>query len=390
MPNPFRHLRRTALLAIPAVFLAAGCDDNLTPGDPSDDAPPGDESVAFEVVTVADGLEHPWGIAFLPDDEILVTERPGRLRVIRSGELDPEPVGGVPEVHARSQGGLMDVELHPDFESNRLVYLSYSREVGGGQTTTAVVRGHFDGSNLTGVEDVFEADAAASPGRHYGSRINFDWDGYMYVSVGDRGQMNRAQDLSDHAGTTIRLHDDGRVPDDNPFVDDPDALPEIYTYGNRNAQGMAIHPGTGQVWQNEHGPQGGDELNLMEAGLNYGWPEITHGIDYDGSQITPDTARPGMEQPVVHWTPSIAVSGMDFYAGDQFPAWHGDVFVGALRQQHIRRLEMDGDEVTNQQTLLSDLGVRFREIATGPDGYLYLLTDESPGQVLRLEPAGGD
>lgn len=388
MRHSIRPFRLLILLALATTLPAAGCNDGVSPGTPDDEEIPDDVAGTFEVVTVADGLERPWGIAFLPDGDILVTERPGRLRVIRDGELDPEPVSGVPEVHAQGQGGLLDVELHPGFESNQLVYLSYSRSVGGGQTTTAVVRGQFDGAQLTQVEEVFEAQAAARPGRHYGSRINFDWDGYMYVTVGDRGQMDRAQDRSDHAGTTIRLHDDGRVPDDNPFVDDDDTLPEIFTYGNRNAQGMAIHPETGQVWQNEHGPRGGDELNLIEAGLNYGWPEITHGIDYDGSEITPDTARPGMEQPVVHWTPSIAVSGMDFYTGDRFPEWNGDVFVGALAQQHIRRLVMDGDEVVSQEVLLDDTGVRFREIATGPDGYLYLLTDESPGQVLRLEPAG--
>jgi aldose sugar dehydrogenase len=377
-------LAGAGLLAL-GLLLLAGCETSpaLEAGDSVERS---DAEVDFEVVVVAEGLSHPWGIAFLPDGDALVTERPGRLRILRDGSLLPEPVGGLPEVQARGQGGLLDVELHPEFDSNRLVYLSYSKAVGGGQTTTAVVRGEFDGQNLQGVEEVFEARAAASPGRHYGSRLAFDPDGYLYITVGDRGEMHRAQDLSDHAGTTLRLHDDGRVPDDNPFVDHDDALPEIYTYGNRNAQGMSIHPVTGRVWQNEHGPRGGDELNLMEPGANYGWPEITHGIDYDGSTITQDTARAGMEQPVVHWTPSIAVSGMTVYTGDAFPAWEGDFFVGALRQQHIRRLVMDGDRVSRQETLLADLGVRFREVATGPDGYLYLLTDEGDGQVLRLEP----
>jgi len=243
MRHSIRPFRLLILLALATTLPAAGCNDGVSPGTPDDEEIPDDVAGTFEVVTVADGLERPWGIAFLPDGDILVTERPGRLRVIRDGELDPEPVSGVPEVHAQGQGGLLDVELHPGFESNQLVYLSYSRSVGGGQTTTAVVRGQFDGAQLTQVEEVFEAQAAARPGRHYGSRINFDWDGYMYVTVGDRGQMNRAQDRSDHAGTTIRLHDDGRVPDDNPFVDDDDTLPEIFTYGNRNAQGNGHPPG---------------------------------------------------------------------------------------------------------------------------------------------------
>jgi len=368
--------------------LAAACGNGLSVEAGDRMAVRAQDGTEFEVVTVASGLQHPWGIAFLPDGDILVTERPGRLRIIRDGELLDEGVDGVPEVRARGQGGLMDVAAHPDFESNRLIYLSFSKPLEGGQTTTAVVRGRYDGTALTGVQEVLQAQAAASPGRHYGSRIVFDDQGYMYVTVGDRGERDRAQDLSDHAGTTLRLHDDGSVPVDNPFVGRADALDEIFTYGNRNAQGMAVHPVTGRIWQNEHGPRGGDELNVMGAGRNYGWPAITHGVNYSGTSITPDTARPGMEQPVVHWTPSIAVSGMDFYTGDRFPEWEGDIFVGALRQQHIRRLVMDGDEVVDQEVLLGDLGVRFREIATGPDGFLYLLTDESPGHVLRLEPVG--
>jgi aldose sugar dehydrogenase len=383
-----RHRRAPWALLSFLVVLSTGCSDErpLEAGDPR---PSGGDGVDIQVVTVVDGLEHPWGIAFLPgEDAFLVTERPGRLRMVRGGELEPTPLEGVPEVLARGQGGLLDVALHPDFEANRFVYLSYSRGLAGGQSTTAVVRGVLEGSALTSVEEIFEAQAAASPGRHYGSRLAFDGDGYLYVTIGDRGQPSRAQDLSDHAGTTVRLHDDGRVPGDNPFVGREDALPEIYTFGNRNAQGMAIHPTTGRVWQNEHGPRGGDELNLIQEGVNYGWPEITHGVDYDGSMITPDTAQEGMAQPVVHWTPSIAVSGMDFYTGDRFPHWTGDIFVGALAQQHLRRLVMDGDRVSDQDVLLADRGVRFREVATGPDGLLYLLTDESPGQVLRLEPTG--
>lgn len=380
------NVRRVLLLLVPWMAVLSGCMD----GPRLEGRDHVRSAVAdFRVVPVVGGLENPWGIAFLPDGGFLVTERPGRLRVVRNGELLAEPVDGVPEVLARSQGGLMDVQLHPDFQSNRLVYLSYSKPLGGGQSTTAVVRGVLDGTMLRNVEEVFEAQAAGSPGRHYGSRLAFDREGALYVTIGERGEMQRAQDLSDHAGTTLRLHDDGRVPDDNPFVGRPGALPEIYTYGNRNAQGMAVHPETGQIWQTEHGARGGDELNLIRAGRNYGWPEITHGVNYDGRRITPDTARSGMEQPVIHWTPSIAVAGMDFYTGDLFPEWQGDIFVTALAGQHVRRLEMDGDRVTGQEVLLSGQGVRFREVAAGPDGALYLLTDERDGQVLRLEPADG-
>ncbi|TVP75368.1 MAG: PQQ-dependent sugar dehydrogenase [Gemmatimonadales bacterium] len=381
--------RVLALLLAGFVTLLAACSNSEAASGLGDEAA-GPESADWQVVTAVDGLIHPWGIAFVSESEWLVTERPGRLRVVRDGALVDEPVDGVPQVHASNQGGLLDVALHPDFDTNRLVYLSYSRDVGGGQTTTAVVRGEFDGSALTGVEDVVETRAVAGPGRHYGSRIDFDADGYLYVTVGDRGQRDRAQDLTDHVGTTLRLHDDGRVPEDNPFVGRDDALPEIWTYGNRNAQGQAVDLERNIVWQNEHGPRGGDELNRMEAGLNYGWPEITHGINYDGSELTPDTARAGMEQPVVHWTPSIAVSGMALYTGDVFPEWQGDLFVGALRQQHIRRLHMADGEVVEQEVMLDDLGVRFREIAQGPDGLLYLLTDERNGEILRLEPAGGE
>jgi aldose sugar dehydrogenase len=373
-------MSRTAGAAVLAALAFAAC----TSPAPAQDEVHTSEEHDFRVVTVASGLQHPWGLAFLPGGDILVTERPGRLRLITGGELRQAPVAGAPTAVAGGQGGMLDIALHPHFEANGLVYIAYSKEVEGGRTT-AVARARWTGDALEGTEDVFVADAIGG-GRHFGSRIAFDPAGYMYVTVGDRGEMNRAQDLSDHAGTTIRLHDDGRVPADNPFVGRDDARDEIYTWGNRNAQGMAIHPETGAVWQNEHGPQGGDEVNLIRAGLNYGWPVITHGIGYRGETIAQDTARAGMEQPVLHWTPSIAVSGMDFYTGDRFPAWQGNAFVGALRQAHVRRLVLDGKRIVHQEEILADLGQRIREVKEGPDGYQYLLTDERQGAVLRLEP----
>jgi aldose sugar dehydrogenase len=379
-----RKSRQVSLTAaFTAILIAAGCGPSEGHGTIV-----ASEGGDFRIVVVADGLDNPWGIAFLPDGGFLVTERPGRLRVFRDGALDPNPVGGVPAVRARGQGGLLDVTLHPAFQENRLVYLSYSKPLAGGEATTAVARGHFDGSRLTDVEDIFVARAATGSGAHFGSRLQFDRDGYLFITVGDRGSMQEAQNLENHIGTTLRLYDDGRVPGDNPFVGRDDALPEIWSYGHRNAQGMALHPATGEVWQNEHGPRGGDELNLVRPGANYGWPEITHGVNYDGSIITQDTARAGMEQPVVHWTPSIAVSGMDFYTGDAFPSWQGNVFVGALAQQHIRRLTLEGSRVTGQESLLTGFQQRIREVKTGPDGYLYLLTDHTgSGKVVRLEPA---
>jgi aldose sugar dehydrogenase len=341
----------------------------------------------YRVVTVADGLVHPWGMAFLPGGDVLITERPGRLRILRDGRLLAEPVRGVPEVRAVGQGGLLDVALHPEFETNRLVYLSYAAAHGSG-VTTHVARARFEEDRLRDLEVVFRAEPAARGGRHFGSRLAFDRDGYLFVTVGDRGDMPRAQRLDDHAGSTIRLHDDGRIPEDNPFVGRRDARPEIYTYGNRNAQGMTIHPETGAVWQNEHGPRGGDEINVIRAGINYGWPVITHGIDYSGVPIGRGiTHQEGMEQPLHHWTPSIAPSGMAFYTGDAFPGWRGSLFVGALARRHLARLELDGERVAHEEQLLLDLGRRIRDVRDGPDGHLWLLTDHDPGQLLRLEPA---
>jgi aldose sugar dehydrogenase len=350
------------------------------------------EQHEFRVVTVAEGLRHPWGMAFLPGGEILVTERPGQLRVIRNGVLDPEPVAGVPQVRAQGQGGLLDVTPHPDFASNRLVYLSYSKP-GERGATTAVVRGRFEGNRLSNVEEVIETQAWGTGNAHFGSRLLFDRDGYLYITIGDRGDRTdrgadqRAQNLRDHAGTTLRLHDDGRVPQDNPFVGRNNALPEIYTYGNRNAQGMALHPETGRVWQNEHGPRGGDEINVILPGRNYGWPIVAHGINYDGSPITERREGEGLEPSVLHWTPSIAPSGMTFYTGDAFPQWRGNAFVGALAGQHLRRVVLDGTRVVSQEELLSGRH-RIRDVRTGPDGYIYLLVDAQNAPLLRLEPAG--
>jgi glucose/arabinose dehydrogenase len=344
--------------------------------------------VRFRLVEVAGGLANPWSLAFLPGGDMLVTERPGRLRLIRGGKLEREPVAGAPKVAAQSQGGLLDVVPHPDFARNRLIYLSYAGP-GEGGAGTEVMRAKLDGASLEEGKVIFRVDPKTGGGNHYGSRLLFAPDGTIYISTGDRFTFrDQAQNLGNHLGKIIRLKDDGTVPDDNPFKGKADAKPEIFSYGHRNTQGLALRPGTSQIWQHEHGPRGGDEVNLLKAGANYGWPKITYGVDYSGAIISDKKEAPGMEQPVVYWVPSIAPSGMAFYDGDKFPAWKGDLFVGALGLTHLRRLHLQGDRVTEQEVLLEDLGERIRDVRNGPDGFLYIVTD-SPrnGRVLRLEPA---
>jgi glucose/arabinose dehydrogenase len=350
-------------------------------------APAQAQSAAFRTATLAEGLDHPWGMAFLPDGGLLITERSGQLRLFEDGKLAAAPISGVPEVVARGQGGLLDVALHPAFAENRLVYLSYAGS-GEGGAGTEVARARFDGEKLENLEVIFRASPKTSGGAHFGSRLVFDGAGHLFVSLGDRrSHMKEAQKLSSHIGTIVRLNDDGSVPADNPFVGQQEALPEIYSYGHRNVQGMTLHPETGAVWAHEHGPRGGDELNLLKPGANYGWPAITYGIDYSGAIISEKTAAAGMEQPVVYWVPSIAPSGMDFYQGELFPEWRGDLFLGALAHRHLRRLEMAGDRVVAQEELLGSLGERIRDVKAGPDGYIYVLTDAANGRLLRLEPA---
>lgn len=350
------------------------------------------EQADFRVVTLARGLDHPWGLAFLPangpgDGGMLITERSGSLRLFKDGALQADPIAGVPQVAARGQGGLLDIALHPDFADNGLVYLSYAGAAGN-QAGTEVARARFDGSALSDLEVIFRAEPKTPGAAHYGGRLAFGPDGKLYLGLGDRrNYMQEAQKVTSHLGGVMRLNDDGSVPDDNPFVGRSDALPEIFTYGHRNVQGMTVHPETGAVWTHEHGPRGGDEVNILKAGANYGWPAITYGIDYSGAIISEKTAAPGMEQPVVYWVPSIAPSGMAFYQGEAFPQWRGDLFVGALAGRHLRRLELDGDQVTGQEELLAGLSERIRDVRSGPDGFLYLLTDSPRGSLIRLEPA---
>jgi glucose/arabinose dehydrogenase len=342
---------------------------------------------AFRVVKIVTGLEHPWGLAFLPDGRMLVTERPGRLRIVKDGKLESQPVSGVPKVAARGQGGLLDVALHPRFAETGLVYLSYAGP-GKGGIGTEVARGRLVGHRLEEVQVIFRMEPKSDARQHFGSRLVFDRAGYLFITLGDRGDKERAQRPGDHAGSVIRLHDDGRVPADNPFVGRPGWKPEKYSLGNRNMQGAALHPQTGELWTHEHGPQGGDEINVMRAGVNYGWPVITYGVNYGiGTRIGEGTHKAGMAQPLHYWVPSIAPSGMAFYTGEKFPRWRGDLFVGALRDEMLVRLRLDGEKVVSEERMLKGVLGRIRDVRQGPDGYLYLLTDERNGVLVRLEPA---
>jgi glucose/arabinose dehydrogenase len=342
---------------------------------------------SFNVVRVAGGLDHPWSVAFLPDGRMLVTERAGRLRVIRDASVDPEPVAGLPAVTPHGQGGLMDVVLHPAFAQNGLLYWSFSAS-GADGVGTEVARGRLAGNRIEGAQVIFRQSPKGSTGRHFGSRLVFDRAGYLYITLGDRGEMPRAQKPDDHAGSVIRLHDDGRVPADNPWAGKPGWKPEKFTLGNRNMQGAALHPVTGLLWTHEHGPQGGDEVNVVRPGVNYGWPVITYGVQYGfGTKIGEGTHKPGMAQPVHYWVPSIAPSGMAFYAGERFPRWKNDLFVGALRGAMLVRLRLAGEKVVREERMLQGALGRIRDVRAAPDGYLYLLTDESNGALVRLEPA---
>ena len=340
----------------------------------------------FRLMTIAEGLEHPWSLAFLPDGSQLVTERAGRLRVIKNGQLQPDPIGGVPELVVSGQGGLLDMVLHPDFAYNQTLFLSYAHNQNGVGMTTRVARAQLDGEQLQNVEVIFEALPRSGTTRHFAGRMEFDAQGNLYVSVGDRGEKDRAQNTGDDAGGVHRITVDGKPAPGNPFLADDSANDTFFTYGNRNIQGMTRHPDTGDIWTHEHGPRGGDEVNILHAGDNYGWPKVTYGIAYSGFPITDKTTMDGVTDPLHYWDPSIAPSGMAFYTGNLFPAWRGDLFVGALKLQKLVRLRFEGRKVIEEEDLLRDLNERIRDVRMGPDGALWLLTDASDGKVYRLIP----
>ena len=345
------------------------------------------EKQSFRLATLLTGLENPWSLAFLPDGRLLITERAGRMRLVgQDYKLDPKAIDGLPELVSEGQGGLFDVVLHPQYAQNGWVYWAYNAP-GPGGWGTALARGKLQGHRMTDVQVLFSMRPKTRSSYHFGGRIVFDQAGLLYLTLGDRGDKDRAQKLDDHAGSVIRLHDDGRVPANNPFVSKAGALAEKWTLGNRNIQGAALHPKSGELWTHEHGPQGGDEVNVMRSGLNYGWPIITHGVNYGlGTKIGEGQTKPGMVQPLQVWVPSIAPSGMAFITGSQFPHWQGNLLVGALRGQMLVRLILDGEKVLGEERLLQGQIGRVRDVRMGPDGFVYLLTDEAQGALLRLEP----
>lgn len=400
--SPARGVRPAAFLraALAAAWVPGGLAAQATPVPPDVHASARHD---FRVATVAADLDHPWSMAWLPTGEMLINERPGRMRIVRDGVLDPEPVAGWPRVYRdEGQGGFMDVVPHPDFVRNGWLYLSYGKpNADASRGTTTVVRGRFGGERVDQVVEIFEADAWYDNNNHFSGRMAFDPEGYLYLAVGDRmfdpdllGD-HPAQDVTNHIGTVVRLHDDGRVPADNPFVGRSDALPEIWSYGHRNIQGLAVDPRTGEVWATEHGPRGGDELNLILAGRNYGWPLVSHGIHYDGRLITPDEEREGIESPRFVWVPSIGTSGLMFYAGGAFAWWRANAFAGGMVGERLARVTLADGVALSEETLLDGTLGRIRDVREGPDGLVYLALeaarDASPlSDVVRLEPVAGD
>jgi glucose/arabinose dehydrogenase len=342
-------------------------------------------AITIKVDTILKGLQNPWGMAFLPDGRILITEREGQILIVKNGALQKERIQGVPPVFSRGQGGLLDIALHPNYKQNGLIYISYSKPGNGGATTT-VARAKLNGNSFIQLQEIFSVYPYISSNVHFGSRIVFDGKGYMYISTGDRGTKPNAQDLRTHNGKVLRLHDDGRVPADNPFVKTAGAKPEIWTYGHRNIQGMVYDAATNTLWTNEHGPKGGDEVNIEERGKNYGWPVVTHGIDYNGSVISDLKEKAGIQPPVHVWTPSIAPCGMTLVTSNRYPNWKGNLLVGALAHKHVARLEVRNKKVVKEEKLLDRIG-RVRAVSQAPDGYIYVLT-VGPGMFLRLTPTG--
>ncbi len=384
---------RKILILIVAV-LCSGCATPEGPVSLSGEVP---EAEGWEMEVMLTGLEHPWSMVWLPGDEqdMLITERPGRLRVVENGELQSMPISGLPEIFVSGQGGLLDVSLHPDFVENRLVYLTYSSGDDDSNRTT-VGRGILKGYELLEFEEIFRVSDNKTGDQHFGARILWAADNTFLLSLGDGGNYKRydggwireqAQNPATHLGKVLKLTDEGEPAPQSPFLDDEAALPEIWTLGHRNIQGLARDPESGRIWANEHGSRGGDELNLLKPGANYGWPEVTYSLEYHYLRISDETSRPGMEDPKVVWTPAQAPSGLSFYTGDQFPEWQGDLFSGGLQGEQVRRIILDGESVVGEESIT--IGQRVRDVRQGPDGNIYILTDHEDGQLIRLIPSSG-
>ncbi|MDC7995529.1 PQQ-dependent sugar dehydrogenase [Altibacter sp. HG106] len=323
---------------------------------------------------IVDNLDNPWGMTWLPDGSILITEKSGTLLRIQNGEK--WEVANLPEIYNRGQGGLLDIELHPNYEENGWLYITYASTEGGGNGgNTKLIRAKLENNALVQIEDLYKAMPNTSKGQHFGSRIEFDTEGYLYVTIGERGERDvNPQDITRDGGKVYRLHDDGRIPEDNPFVNDADAKKAIYTYGNRNPQGMALHPDTGEMWIHEHGPKGGDEINILKKGANYGWPVVSYGVNYSGTSFTDETSRPDMEQPIYYWVPSIAPCGMDFVTGDRYPEWTGHLLVGSLKFNYVELVKLKGNEVVGREKIAEGIG-RVRNVKQAPDGYIYIAVE---------------
>jgi glucose/arabinose dehydrogenase len=348
----------------------------------------------IRVVKAADGLENPWSLAWLPNGDLLITERVGRLRLFRNGALDPEPIAGVPEVRITLLGGLLEVLPHPSFAQNQTLYLTYSKGGEGNSATTALARARLDGKTLRGLQEIFVAENWSNSPTNFGGRMAFGRDGMLYLAVGERQEQERAQNTMLHGGKVLRLDENGKAPSDNPFVGKEGHLPEIYSVGHRSPQGLAFHPVTNELWENEHGPLGGDEINIVRAGKNYGWPLVTYGKNYDGTVVSELSSREGYEPPFMYWVPSIAISGMSFYTGDRLAAWKGNAFVGSMMEGrtratgHVQRITFaENGQPIQREPILAQLRQRIRDVRPGPDGLLYVLTDQNPGVLLRIEPA---
>ncbi|WP_296699266.1 PQQ-dependent sugar dehydrogenase [Algoriphagus sp.] len=343
------------------------------------------EKLLFNVDTLYTGFDNPWGMTWLTDGTLLVTEKEGEILIFKDDKFTGDKVLGLPEVSTKGQGGLLDIEAHPNYGENGWLYISYAKQVSEEETTTAIMRFRLDGNNAVDQEELIQSQPAWKGGNHYGSRIVFDNDGYLFYSNGDRFDRSiNAQELTNSHGKIHRIHDDGRIPEDNPFVNTPDAVPSIWSYGSRNPQGLYFDKSNNRLWESEHGPMGGDELNLIEKGKNYGWPVITYGKNYDGTTITEVTEKEGMEQPVTYYVPSIATSGITMVTSDKYPAWKGDILIGALAKMHINRVDMDGTKALSQEIMLQDIG-RVRQVKESPDGYIYAVT-QATGLLIKIIP----
>ena len=389
-------MRVSAGLGLLCVVLGSAAqaqDSRASPALPSFPQVYETADLTIRVEKLADGLANPWSLAWLPNGDLLITERPGRLRVFRNGALDPEPISGVPEVRVTALGGLLEVLPHPDFARNRILYLSYAKGGEGNLATTALARGRLDGQELKDLQEIFVAANWSTSPTNFGGRMVFGRDRMLYLAVGERQEQERAQDTMLHGGKVLRLDENGQAPSDNPFAGRPGYLPEIYSVGHRSPQGLAVHPITGDLWENEHGPLGGDEINIVRAGSNYGWPLVTYGKNYDGTAVSESSTRGGLEPPFMFWVPSIAISGLSFYTGDRLATWKGNAFVGSMMEGrtratgHVQRITFaENGEPIQREPILAQLRQRIRDVRPGPDGLLYVLTDQNPGVLLRIEP----